>query len=157
MNLTPELLLIVIYFFWFLILTILFLRLYFYYLRVVKNNKKESLVKLIDDVLKKEKDNEKSIKDIYKTCDTIKKDARLHIQKIGLLRFNPFKDTGGDQSFILALVDAEDTGVVVSSLHTRVGTRWYAKKIIKGKSSEYALSDEEHKAIREAKLLHETA
>jgi len=84
-------------------------------------------------------------------CDKIQKEGLLHIQKIGLVRFNPFKDTGGDQSFILSLVDGNDTGVIISGLYARSGTRWYAKKIIKGKSTEHDLSEEERKALREAK------
>ena len=86
----------------------------------------------------------------------INKDGQSHIQKIGLVRFNPFKDTGGDQSFILALVDAQDTGVVISSLHTRTGTRWYAKGVVRGKGVEYDLSDDEIKALRGARLLAQT-
>ena len=84
-------------------------------------------------------------------CDKIQKEGLLHIQKIGLVRFNPFKDTGGDQSFILSLVDGNDTGVIISGLYARSGTRWYAKKVVKGKSVEHELSDEEKKALSQAK------
>lgn len=87
-------------------------------------------------------------------CDTLEKESKLHIQKIGLLRFNPFKDTGGDQSFILALVDAQNTGVVISSLHTRTGTRWYAKQVVKGQGTEHELSSEEEKAVKGAVVLN---
>jgi Protein of unknown function (DUF4446) len=83
-------------------------------------------------------------------CDKIEKDERYHIQKIGLLRFNPFKDTGGDQSFILALVDAYNTGIIITALYSRSGTRWYTKKVVKGKSTEHELSDEEKKALHMA-------
>lgn len=85
-------------------------------------------------------------------CDKLEKSGLLHIQKVGLLRFNPFKDTGGDQSFILALVDAQNTGVIISSLHTRTGTRWYAKHVINGKGAEYELSKEEEEALKSAKV-----
>lgn len=78
----------------------------------------------------------------------------MHIQKIGLLRFNPFHDTGGDQSFILALLDSHDTGVVISSLHTRTGTRWYAKGVLSGRGQEHELSNEEQKAIKSATVHH---
>ncbi len=104
----------------------------------------ENLLKDID-VAKKDIDFLKSY------CDKIQKDGLLHIQKIGLVRFNPFKDTGGDQSFILSLVDGNDTGVIISGLYARSGTRWYAKRINKGKSAEHELSDEEKKALKEAK------
>lgn len=85
-------------------------------------------------------------------CDRIEKEGQFHIQKVGLLRFNPFKDTGGDQSFILSLVDNNDTGVIVSGLYSRSGLRWYAKKVVNGKGAEHELSEEEKKALREAGL-----
>lgn len=93
----------------------------------------------------------KDINSLKLYCDKIQKDGFLHIQKIGLVRFNPFKDTGGDQSFILSLVDGNDTGVIISGLYSRSGTRWYAKRVVKGKSMEHELSDEEKKALNEAK------
>ncbi len=73
----------------------------------------------------------------------------LDLQRVGLIRFNPFEDTGGNQSFALALLNAEDTGVVVSSLHSRTGTRVYAKEIRAGKC-ETALSAEEVRAVEAA-------
>jgi hypothetical protein len=73
--------------------------------------------------------------------------GRRAIQRVGLVRFNPFEDTGGNQSFALALTDAKGDGLVVSSLHTRTGTRVYAKSIAGGRS-DGALSDEEQQALR---------
>ena len=70
-------------------------------------------------------------------------------QRVGLVRFNPFEETGGNQSFALALLDAEGNGWVLSSLHARSGTRVYAKAITGGRS-EAALSEEETAAIRQA-------
>jgi hypothetical protein len=93
----------------------------------------------------------KDIDQLINRCDTIEKRQQFHIQKIGLLRFNPFKDTGGDQSFILALLDAKDTGVVITALYSRSGTRWYAKKVAKGKGLEHELSEEETKVIKIAR------
>lgn len=90
----------------------------------------------------------KGLAELAKRYDTIEKDSRFHIQKIGLLRFNPFKDTGGDQSFILTLVDANDTGVIISGLYSRSGMRWYAKKIVKGRGFEHELSDDEKKSLK---------
>ena len=73
--------------------------------------------------------------------------ARRRSSAIGLVRFNPFEDTGGNQSFALALLDRNGDGFVVSSLHARAGTRVYAKAVAAGKS-EAALSDEEAEALR---------
>jgi hypothetical protein len=66
-----------------------------------------------------------------------------------LVRYNPFQDTGGDQSFALALLDKRGDGVVVSSLHSRTMTRFYAKPI-KGGVSPLSLSEEEVQAVQQA-------
>lgn len=95
--------------------------------------------------------SKKDIEILKNRCDTIEKENQFHIQKIGLLRFNPFKDTGGDQSFILSLLDAKDTGVVISGLFSRSGMRWYAKKVVRGEGIDHSLSDEEKKALKAAK------
>ncbi|MDP9484171.1 MAG: DUF4446 family protein [Chloroflexota bacterium] len=73
-------------------------------------------------------------------------DGRKAFQRIGLVRFNPFEDTGSNQSFALALLDADDDGIVVSSLHARGGTRIYAKAVAAGRP-EATLSDEEAQAL----------
>ena len=76
--------------------------------------------------------------------------ARRGVNRVGLLRFNPFKDLGGDQSFALALLDSHGDGVVISSLHTQEATRIYAKPIKAGRASKYPLSAEERKAVEKA-------
>jgi hypothetical protein len=74
---------------------------------------------------------------------------RRSIQRVGLVRFNPFEDTGGNQSFALALTDTNGNGFVLSSLHSRTGTRIYAKAVAGGRS-DGALSEEEGEALRRA-------
>jgi hypothetical protein len=69
------------------------------------------------------------------------------IQHIGLVRFNPFDDTGSDQSFAIALLDDRRDGVVISSLHGRSNTRVFAKPV-EGGASSHTLSHEETQAIR---------
>jgi hypothetical protein len=73
----------------------------------------------------------------------------LASQKISVVRFNPFGDTGGDQSFTLAALDAHDSGYVLSSIHSRQGTRVYVKPVDFGKSK-YQLSTEEDQALSQA-------
>jgi len=156
MNLDPQFFLIVISLIWSLVLTVFFVRFFLYYSRLTKKGKKESLIQILEDVLKKDEALEKEIASMKEMYVKLNKEGELHIQKIGLVRFNPFNDTGGDQSFILAMVDANNTGVVISSLHTRTGTRWYAKKVEQGKGIEYELSDEETKALKSAASLNNT-
>jgi len=71
------------------------------------------------------------------------------IQRVGMVRFNPFEETGGDQSFAIALLDQHGNGLVISSLHSRAETRVYAKPV-EGGRSRYALSDEEEEALAQA-------
>ncbi len=82
--------------------------------------------------------------------DKIKKDNKFHIQKLGVVRFNPFSGVGSDQSFSIALLDSNDNGVVITSLYTRNENRVYAKPLKAGRS-EYLLSAEEKNAIEKAK------
>jgi hypothetical protein len=75
--------------------------------------------------------------------------ASVASQKISIVRFNPFGDTGGDQSFSLAVLDAHNSGYALTSIHGRQGTRVYIKPIDYGKSK-YSLSEEEQQAISQA-------
>ena len=70
-------------------------------------------------------------------------------QRVGVVRYNPFEDTGSNQSFVLALLDARGDGIVLSSLHSRQQTRVFLKQVTQGKA-ETALSEEETEAIRRA-------
>lgn len=89
------------------------------------------------------------VDDIETRTELLEAASRKAFSRVGLVRYNPFEETGGNQSFALALLDAEGDGWVLSSLHARAGTRVYAKAISRGRS-EAALSEEETAAIRQA-------
>lgn len=76
--------------------------------------------------------------------------VRSSIQHVGMVRFNPFSDTGGDLSFTLALANADGDGVVLYNLHGRGEARLYAKPLTRWGSS-YPLSDEETEAVNRAR------
>lgn len=76
-------------------------------------------------------------------------DGLKHVQKIALTRYNPYNDTGGNQSFSVVLLDGQKQGLVITSLHTRAGTRTYIRMIVNGKS-EVELSKEEREVLEEA-------
>lgn len=135
---------------WIGIVTFFFWSLSEHYNNLVKTTNKKTLQAALDSILSEVDATKKDIASLTKTCDTIMQQGRLHIQKVGLLRFNPFKETGGDQSFILALLDEDNNGIVLSGLYSRAGMRWYAKKIKKGEGQEHTLSDEEKEAIKQA-------
>ena len=136
---------------WLLSLSIFFWRLQDHYNRLTRGLNEKSMKAVLESLRKDAQTAKKDIDFLKSYCDKIEKEGKFHIQKVGLLRFNPFKDTGGDQSFILSLVDSADTGVIISGLYSRSGTRWYAKKIQNGKGVEHELSEEEKSALKEAK------
>ncbi len=81
---------------------------------------------------------------------SLERTSRTHVQRVGFLRFNPFRDAGGDQSFAVVLADQEGNGVVLSSLHGRDVTRVYGKPLVAWESA-YTLTDEEQQAITKAR------
>lgn len=117
--------------------------------RLTQGRKKTDLLKALEEVAILEKENKKNLSELEGELARLEKDGLLHIQKVGLVRFNPFNETGGDHSFSLALLNGNQTGVVITGLHTRERTRLYLKPIEKGKST-YELSKEERKAISKA-------
>lgn len=71
------------------------------------------------------------------------------IQKIGMVRYNAFKDTGSDLSFSLALLNQHNDGVVLNGIYARDSSNIYAKPVKNGNST-YILSEEEKEAIKRA-------
>lgn len=148
-----EIILLIAVFIWLSLLTFLFWRLSTHYNNLIRTTNASTLQSALNTLLNETETTKKDIAFLRTKYDTLEKEAQLHIQKVGLLRFNPFNDTGGDQSFILVLVDGKDTGVVISGLYSRSGTRWYAKKVIEGKGMEHELSEDEKKALRSAVVM----
>lgn len=108
--------------------------------------KQENLSSLISEI----EDLRKGVEKILKEIEILKKENIFNIKKVGIVRFNPFKEVGGNQSFSIAFLDGKDDGVVITSLYTREGNRIFGKPIKNGKS-EYLLLEEEKKAINLAK------
>lgn len=136
---------------WLLVLTIFFWRILQHYNRLTKGATDKSLRTILEELVKDVDLAKKDIDYLKQLSLKLDKEGLFHIQKVGLIRFNPFKDTGGDQSFILSLIDGNDTGVIISGLYSRSGTRWYAKRVSNGKGIEHELSEEEKRALKEAR------
>lgn len=92
---------------------------------------------------------EKQNAEIVDYCQNLDNQLATCIQKVGIVRYNAFKDTGSDLSFALALLDENNDGVVLNGIYSREMSNIYAKPVEKGKSS-YTLSDEENQAIEKA-------
>jgi hypothetical protein len=90
-------------------------------------------------------------KELYDICEKIHNLASKGLYRVGYIRFNPFKDVGGNQSFAIALLDGKKNGIVLSSLFTREGTRVYSKPVILGSATkQYSFTEEEKQAIASA-------
>ncbi len=135
---------------WLGVLTFYFWKLKRTYALFIEGADKKTLESVLHGILKEQQLTKKDIAHLISRCDTIEKHEVFHIQKIGLLRFNPFKDTGGDQSFVLTLGDARNSGVAITVLHSRSGVRWYVKQVKEGRGIDSELSDEEKRALKEA-------
>ena len=106
------------------------------------------------EVLAQFKDLEKNFEKISEELENLKKESQFSVRKVGIVRFNPFSEVGGDQSFSIALLDGNNDGIVITSLYTREGNRVYGKPIKNGQS-QYSLSQEEIKAIESVKSYEE--
>ena len=92
---------------------------------------------------------EKQNAEILQYIKTLDEDLTKCIQKVGIVRYNAFKDTGSDLSFTLALLDENNNGVVLNGIYSREMSNIYAKPVEKGEST-YTLSNEEREAISKA-------
>ena len=112
--------------------------------------KKKKEPENLKEILSQFKELKENFEKISKELEDLKKEGKFSIKKVGMVRFNPFSEVGGNQSFSLALLDENNDGIVITSLYTREGNRVYGKPI-KGGQSEYLLSEEEKEAIKIAK------
>ena len=135
---------------WLLIVTILLVRVMFHYNRLTEGVAKKDLLTSLNHLISVSADNSDEIKKLSEKLISEIEANKKHLQKIGFKRYNPFTDTGGDQSFSLALLDENGDGLMISSLHSRENTRLYAKKVENGKVLSQALGKEEQEVINEA-------
>jgi len=108
-----------------------------------------SLEAVLDAHLEKVQAVAREVDEVVARQAVLEAAQRKAFQRVGLVRYNPFEETGGNQSFALALLDAGGNGWVLSSLHARSGTRVYAKAIKAGRA-DTGLSDEETAALGQA-------
>lgn len=102
--------------------------------------------KKFEEMLSVIEDFKEDLGSLKKNLADLEGDSKLHVQKVALLRYNPYGDTGGNLSFSAALLDGKGSGIVVTSLHSRSGTRVFAKSISAGKA-EQNLSEEEQETL----------
>jgi len=109
--------------------------------------KSGSLSEVLRALVKAQTGTKKEFEDIYKQIARIDQEKTRHIQKVSLVRFNPFGKDDFEQSFVIALLDGVGSGVVLTNIHTNDRSHTYTKTIVRGRS-EIELSTEEKKAIQ---------
>jgi len=119
---------------------------------VVLLKKKKKEPENFGEILAYFRNLEKSFEKLSEGLENLKKESKFSVQKVGIVRFNPFSEVGSDQSFSIALLNGNNDGVVITSIYAREGNRVYGKSIKAG-LSKYSLSDEEKKAISKAMSL----
>lgn len=117
--------------------------------RVLPEGESGGIDEILDRQLKRIEGLTERVDALNKLHHELEDLSQRTIQKVAVIRYNPFSDTGGDQSFAIALLDSLGNGVVLSSLHSRTDTRVFAKPVQSGRSK-YQLSDEEQDAIKKA-------
>lgn len=93
---------------------------------------------------------DEEIQELFTISNSLHQLGTKSLHKSAVMRFNPFKEVGSNQSFAVALLNGKNTGVVFSSLHTREGTRVYAKPVKQGSADGFPFTEEEKAVIHEA-------
>lgn len=135
---------------WLSILTVFVFRLRQHYDNLTRGVSKKGLLEILTTLIEAHDAVKGRVSALETRLQELADDGVWHYQRLGIVRFNPFSDTGGSQSFSLAILDGENNGIVMTSLHARSGNRWYVKEIVHGKGINVELSKEEQAAIRKA-------
>lgn len=118
-----------------------------HYNSLIKGANSQTLMQVLEGIQKTLSSHERVLSTHNKTLAVLGEQGKSHLLSPHVKRFNPFSDTGGDQSFILALLDGNKDGVMITSLHSRENTRFYIKEIKGGKGQGHTLSAEEQKML----------
>ena len=116
---------------------------------MTKLGKGENIDVMLKDYVSQLQDIKQENKEIEKYCAVLENKENNCLQKIGLVRYNAYKDTGSNLSFAVAILDEENSGIVLNGIYARDSSNIYCKNIEKGESP-YALSKEEKEAIYKA-------
>jgi hypothetical protein len=114
-----------------------------------KNRKTKNMEELMKNLMEETRQLIKKSQDFSRAIKNLEKLSKNNLIKTSLVRFNALGGLGGNQSFILVVLDLENNGFIISSFYTREGNRVYAKSINSGKP-EFTLSEEEEEALQSA-------
>lgn len=134
------------FFLWILILTFIVFKLRNHYYNLTSGTKKEKLDDMLESLMAGEKKMGNELQLLKKQVEEETKSSQLHLQKVALVRFNAFERAGGNESFVVCLLDNYKNGIIFNFIYTKDGLRVYTKRIREGRGVEYELSKEEEKA-----------
>lgn len=120
-------------------------------MRLTAKTRKERLDEILDQIIENDARFAHEIESVKKQLIHIEQREKFYYHKVGVIRFNPFERVGGEQSFVIAVLDSQNSGLTMNFIYTREGLRVYTKKVKEGKGEQYELSEEEKKAIEESK------
>ncbi|OGE70582.1 hypothetical protein A2617_03480 [Candidatus Daviesbacteria bacterium RIFOXYD1_FULL_41_10] len=140
-----------LFFIWLVFLTGIVLKTKAHYNDLISKTKKQKIDEILDELLMIDKKTKQELEIVKKELHEEIKASTLHIQKVGLVKFNPFERMGGEKSFVISFLNYENSGIVMNFIYAREGLRVYSKKVRGGKGEEFELSEEEKKAIAESR------
>ena len=136
---------------WLVALTTIVFRSKKHYENLVAGTKHQKIDEVLERLIHHDEQLMADSKLLKEALVKMEKDMSHHVQKVGVARFNPFGKAGNsDQSFVLALLNSHNSGIVVNFVHTHEGVHVYCKHVELGKGKEYPLTTEEQRAIEQS-------
>ena len=149
-SMTIYFLLFSVIFIWLIFISWILYKTHKHYHNLISRSKKQTIDEILEQLLSNGKkfsdDIGKLVKDVKETIEQ----SKIYLQKIGVVRFNPFERNGGEQSFVIAFLNNHNSGLVINFIYTREGLRTYIKKVKEGKGEKYNLSNEEQEAVNKS-------
>ena len=123
-----------------------------HYFQLVRRTGRQRLDEILETLIAHDETIQREMTAVKKELGQVIDNSKFYFQKAGLVRYNAFSRTSStDQSFVLALLDRELSGILVNFIYTHDGVRIYTKRVKHGKGEEYQLTEEEQSAIKTSK------
>jgi len=139
------------FFAWLFVLTFIVLKTKNHYERLMKNSHKTSLESVLESLLHESEKHKILTETQLKKISELQISAQHAYRKIGMVQFHAFGKTDGEKSFVIALLNDMNTGIVINFMYIPEGVRVYAKQVKEGKGVQHELSAEEKEAIAQAR------
>ncbi len=123
------------------------------YKKIFKKNDEHSIENVLSEYLSRTEKTERNIKKLMNDLIKLEKHSESLVRRTLIKRYNPFKDSGSDQSFTISLLDGTNNGLLLTGLYSRDGVRVYAKPVENG-LTKHGLSNEEAEILKKSILLN---